>query len=126
MRIEKFLVWFTGAFFLVYGISFALFPHSLSNMVTGGVPTTTSGLIDMRATYGGMAIAVGLLILLLGSKESTLKLGLLSVILVLMGMATTRTIGFFIDGNPNSLMTIYLVAEIVPSIIALVLYRRLE
>ncbi|MEM8498058.1 MAG: DUF4345 domain-containing protein [Pseudomonadota bacterium] len=125
MKIDKILVQLAGAFFLAYGFMFALDPELFSNMVTDSVPSTSSGLIDMRATYGGMSIAVGCLMLLLASNATSLKLGLISVALVLLGMACTRTIGIIVDGNPNNLMYIYLVAELVPSIIAIALYRRL-
>lgn len=124
MKFEKILVQLTAAFFLVYGLIFAIHPASLSDMVTGSAPSTTSGLIDMRATYGGMSAAVGILMLLLAKNQSTLRLGLLSVILVLLGMALARTIGIVVDGAPNNLMYVYLVAEIVPSLIALKLYLR--
>lgn len=125
MKFEKILVQLTAVFFLVYGLLFALSPGSLSSMVTGGVPATTSGLIDMRATYGGMSIAVGILMLLLANNQSTLRLGLLSVIVVLLGMALARTIGIVVDGAPNNLMYVYLVAELVPSLVALKLYLRM-
>ena len=72
-----------------------------------------------------MAIAVGCLMLLLANNAKTLSLGLLAMIAVLLSMAFTRTIGIIVDGNPNKLMYIYLAAEIVPSIIAIVLYRRM-
>ena len=124
MKIEKILIWLTAAFFLVYGLLFTLFPGELSNFVTGSVPGTTSGLIDMRSTYGGMSIAVGVLMFLLGANERTIKLGLLSVFVVLAGMAISRIVGIIVDGSPNKLMTIYLVAEIVTATIAIVLYRN--
>lgn len=126
MKIAKILVQLTAVFFLAYGLMFALCPGSLSGMVTGSVPSTTSGLIDMRATYGGMSIAVGLMMLLLANHQSTLRLGLLSVVVVLLGMASARTLGIIADGTPNNLMYAYLVAELVPSIIAIELYRRRE
>lgn len=126
MRIEKILVQLTAVFFLVYGFMFALYPGVFSNLVTDGVPSTASGLIDMRATYGGMSIAVGCLMLLLAKNSATLRLGLLSVALVLLGMASARILGIVVDGNPNNLMYVYLAAEIVPSAIALWLYARMN
>lgn len=126
MYFPRLLVQFTGAFFLAYGCAFALFPAGLSMFVTGAVPDTSSGMIDMRATYGGMSIAVGAMLFLLAGKQRTLRFGLLSVALVLLGMAVTRVVGIVLDGNPNTLMFVYLVAEIVPSIIALLLYRGMD
>lgn len=125
MRAEKTLVQLVAVFFLAYGFMFSLHPELFSNMVTGGVPSTSSGLIDMRATYGGMSIAVGCLMLLLARNRATLKLGLMSVVLVLLGMAAARTLGIIVDGNPNNLMYIYLLAELVPSLVAIALYLRI-
>ncbi len=125
MSLEKLLVQFTAAFFLIYGCMFALLPTTLADWVTGAAPTTSSGLIDMRATYGGMSIAVGIIMLLLASKHTTLRLGLLSVAIVLLGMASARALGIIADGSPNNLMYVYLAAEIVPSIVAIALYRRM-
>ena len=63
--------------------------------------------------------------LVLANNAKTLSLGLLAVIAILLGMAFTRAIGIMVDGNPNRLMYIYLAAEIVPSIVAIVLFRRM-
>ncbi|MFK7733735.1 MAG: DUF4345 domain-containing protein [Pseudomonadales bacterium] len=123
---EKILVQLTAVFFLAYGLMFTLYPVFFSNLVTDNNPATTSGLIDMRATYGGMSIAVGFMMFVLARNSSTLKLGLLSVITVLLGMASSRLLGIIVDGSPNNLMFIYLIAEIVPSLIAIVLYRRIS
>jgi hypothetical protein len=124
MKIEKILIWFTAAVFLAYGFLFALFPGSLSNFVTGSVPASSTGLTDMRATYGGMSISVGVLMFLLGANERTIKLGLLSVIVVLLAMALTRTLGMIVDGSPNQMMNIYLLLEVIPAAVAIVLYRK--
>ena len=125
MKIEKIFVLFTAAFFFVYGVLFALFPSSLAENVTGSVPGTASGLIDMRATYGGMSIAMGVVMFLLANNQETLRLGLLTVIAALLGMAASRTLGLIVDGNPNKLMYVYLIAEVVLSIVAVLLYRRI-
>lgn len=126
MKIERILIWLTAGFFLAYGILFTIFPDLFADLVTGSIPTTESGLIDMRATYGGMSIAVALLMFLLAKNENTLPLGLVSIIIVLLGMAAARTLGIIIDGNPNTLMYVYLVAEIIPASLAIFLYKRLE
>jgi len=125
MKIEKLLVQLTAVFFLIYGVMFTFYPGIFSNIVTGGIPSTSSGFIDMRATYGGLSFAVGVLILLLSRNNGTLKLGLLSVAVVLLSMAAARTLGIIADGNPNKLMYIYLAAEVVPSLLAIVFYHRM-
>ena len=80
---------------------------------------TSSGNIDLRATYGGMSVGVGLILFALGLRDHTIKLGLISVIFLMIGMALGRTIGIVIDGSPNNLMLIYLGLELGTGALAL-------
>jgi len=64
----------------------------------------------MRSTYGGMSIAVGILLFLV--SRTHLKLGLSGVLIMMASMAITRTCGIFIDGSANNLMFIYLALEV--------------
>jgi hypothetical protein len=108
----KFVVTLTAIIFVLYGFGFAVSPESMSDLVTGGFPVTKSGLIDMRSTYGGLSIAVGALLWNLTRRSELLPLGLRAVAIIMGAMATTRTIGFVVDGSPNPTMWAFLVAEI--------------
>ena len=121
MNTAKFLVYATGAFFVIYGIAFTFFPVEMATLVTGSSPSTPSGVIDLRATYGGMSIAVGIIVLVLGSNAELVALGLLVVAVVLSAMASTRILGIMLDGEPNPVMYIYLAAEVLGSGAALYL-----
>ena len=122
----KVLIWATGNFFIFYGVVFALFPAEAAVFVTDGSPDTTSALIDMRATYGGMSIAVGATILLLGSRPELLDFALLVTGVILLGMAAGRTLGIVIDGEPNTVMYLYLVAEVLFGVTALALRHTVK
>ncbi|WP_195758360.1 DUF4345 domain-containing protein [Kangiella sp. HZ709] len=126
MKLAKTIIWINALIFVVYGIIFLLIPVESSNWVIDTSPSTTSGLIDMRATYGGLTIAVGIIFYLLASQEATLRLGLISVIVALVSMAVTRFIGIIVDGNPNPTMLIYLVLEIVFAVVGLFAFIRLN
>jgi hypothetical protein len=52
-------------------------PETLSEMVAGSTPATTSGMIDIRATYRGASIGTGLLLGSLASNSLGLKPGLI-------------------------------------------------
>ena len=119
----KILVWAVGLFFIVYGALFALIPAEVAILVTDAAPATSSALIDMRATYGGMSIAVGVTILLLASRSELVGIALLVVGVILLGMAAGRVLGMIIDGAPNAVMYIYLVAEVLFGVAALALRR---
>ncbi len=126
MNTSKFLVCATGFFFVIYGIAFTFFPVDMSVFVTGGTPSTPSGIIDLRATYGGMSIAMGITILMLGVNSELVSLGLLVSAIVLLAMAGARTLGIILDGKPNPLMYIYLAAELSFASFALYLRKRGE
>ena len=122
MNTSNFLVCATGFFFVLYGVAFTFFPVEMSSLVTGASPSTSSGIIDLRATYGGMSIAMGVTILMLGVDSDLVSLGLLVTAVVLLAMAGARTLGIILDGTPNPIMYIYLAAEL--SFAGLALYMR--
>ena len=113
MKLQQLLLGLNSLFFAVYGLGFALFPEALSTFVTDTTPMSTSGLIDMRATYGGMSIAIGVIFWLLAKETATARLGIIALIIVMAGMASGRLVGILFDGNPNGIMYLYLAAEIV-------------
>ena len=122
-RIASAVVWIAGLFFVLYGVAFTFAPVDMAAWVTGDAPGTPSAAIDMRATYGGMSIAVGLSILLLGLRTATVSLGLLIIAIVLLAMAAARLLGIALDGSPNGLMLLYLVLEVVGAALALFVRR---
>jgi hypothetical protein len=107
----RILAFVGSGFFVLYGFAFAIAPFELAGLVTGGTPATSSGLIDMRSTYGGMSIAMGIVLALLAQRDNTLRTSIVALLVVMVAMATTRVAGFVIDGLPNSVMYIYLALE---------------
>ena len=112
MTIQAVIVRITAVVFTFYGIGFVVAPELLSQCVTGAIPASASGLIDMRATYGGMSVAVGVLLFVLSSKRGSIENGLLGVIILMLCMASGRIYGIAVDGSANMLMYIYLAIEI--------------
>jgi hypothetical protein len=117
------LIWLNAVFFVVYGLAFVFAPEVLGRTITGSAPGTSSGLIDMRATYGGMSVAVGLAFAWLARSESTRALGLYSIALVMFCMASSRLVGIVADGDANPIMYAYLAAELVVLVLALLAAR---
>ncbi|MEH6345490.1 MAG: DUF4345 family protein [Bermanella sp.] len=125
MNSSKLLVVLTAFIFLIYGMLFVLFPVQLLELVANGVVTSASAVIDMRATYGGMSVAVGFILLLLAKSEETIKVGLMSVFLLMVSMAIGRMVGILIDQNPNVMMYVYLALEIINSVLSAFLLKAL-
>ena len=112
MTIQAVIVRITAAVFTFYGIGFVVAPELLSQFVTGAIPASASGLIDMRATYGGMSVAAGVLLFILSSKRGSIENGLLGVIIFMLCMASGRIYGIVVDGSANMMMYIYLAIEV--------------
>lgn len=121
---DKILVILTAAIFFVYGLIFVLFPVEMLQIILQVSLNTSSGIIDIRATYGGMSIAIGVILYLLATNENTLRVGLISVSILMLSMAFGRLIGMVLDGSPNIFMYIYLALELVASSFAIFLLKR--
>ncbi len=124
MSIEVVIVRLNGLVFLLYGLAFAVCPQVLSRLVADTAPGTVSGLVDMRASYGGMSVAVGALLLVLASGRDTLRQGLAGVVLLMLCMASGRLLGMAVDGTGNLVMSAYLALEVFMAMIALWLLVR--
>ncbi|EPO0014314.1 DUF4345 domain-containing protein [Vibrio alginolyticus] len=120
---SKLLVYLTALFFLLYGAIFAVFPVDMANLITGSSPNSTSATIDFRATYGGAQFAIGLALILVFKIKQDVTLALIIVAITLLSMAFGRLIGILLDGQPNTLMYVYLVAELVFGLLALYLRK---
>jgi hypothetical protein len=125
MRLARLLLWLNAIVFVIYGIGFVLAPASLAEFVTGSSPETSSGLMDMRATYGGLCLAIGLAFAWFARHDATVRTGLVVVAIVMACMAGGRTLGFVVDGGPNTLMILYLALEFLVVTLALWALRGL-
>ena len=124
MTLPAILLWLNSAIFVGYGIAFSLAPEAMSTLVTGAAPTTASGLIDMRSTYGGMSIGLGILLGLAARSATSHPLGLRGVVAVMVGMASSRLLGLLVDGDANAAMYLYLALEISVAALAIWALRR--
>jgi hypothetical protein len=117
MKFARILLLLGSGIFALYGLLFSIAPVELARLVTGDAPSSPSALIDMRATYGGMSIAVGMILMLLALKEETIRIGVVSLLLVMVCMAATRIVGIAVDGDANIAMYFYLGLEIVAAVL---------
>ncbi len=120
----KSLILLNSVVFLLFGLSFIFLPEILSLYITDSTPTTTSGITDMRATYGGISLGFALFLSITSRKPHLFSLGTKAIILVVGGMAFGRIIGMIQDGSPNEMMYINLVLEMIIVIIGLVLLSK--
>jgi len=119
MSASRSLVLLTGLIFFVYGVGFIVAPAFLSQLVLDAVPGSRPAITDMRATYGGLSVAVGAMLFLL--SRSDVRFGLLAVLLLMVCMAAGRGYGLYVDGEGSTIMYVYLFLEALVAMLAAML-----
>lgn len=112
MKFAMNLLRINSVLFVAFGCCFVAAPEIFAAALTGTEPSTSSALIDMRATYGGMALGIGLVFWFFARQRETVYAGLVGSILVLGATAMARTVGFVADGSPNAFMLLLFAAEL--------------
>lgn len=126
MRLSRTLLWINCVLFFMFGLAFALAPAWFATLFTGTAPSTSSALIDMRAIYGGVALALVFLFAQCARNDIYLKLGMQTVLAVMFGLAVTRSIGIALDGGPNVMIWLLLASEVFMAALALFALKQLE
>ncbi len=106
------LLWIVCVSFVGFGLAFTFVPKEVAELVTGTAPSEPSGLIDMRATYGGVAIGMGVFLGLCARRREWTRVGLIFSMLVLAAIGAARIVGIVADGSPNGFMLAFLALEI--------------
>ena len=83
------------------GGAFLLHPVEMTALV-GIELTETVSLSDVRAVYGGLELGAALVLALLATNASTLRLGLMAQIAFFSGLVVGRVASLAADGPPNS------------------------
>lgn len=111
--------------FIFYGLGFIVFPISLFEHLTGFALINGPASIDVRATYGGLSVAMGFMIFWVYKQPNGLRYALGFIVVAMLMMAFGRLVGFVVDGNPNSMMQIYLLMELGSAMLAVFLARKI-
>ncbi|MCR9094606.1 MAG: DUF4345 domain-containing protein [bacterium] len=117
------LVWLNAGLFFFYGLLFVVAPEVVATAITEGAPQTSAAKIDFRATYGGMTVAVGLLLAALARDPALHRVGLRGVLVLMLCMAGGRTIGIVTEGGPNVWMWLFLAGELAVAAAAFAILR---
>jgi hypothetical protein len=112
-----------GLMWVVYGIYLAAVPQVLSS--TAGVAATTlTGLIELRAMYGGLEIAVGAFALTAAWVPGMLRSGLLAMGFACAGLGVTRLLSATVAGEFSTYTRQGLALELTLTVLALWLFFR--
>ena len=111
MRIVAVLLWLNVVVFSLYGLAFILFPKELSLVVLNAMPASDAALVDVRATYGGANLGIGLFLGYLSISKLTFRHALQAVFVINLCMALSRGYGLFLAQSQSNIMFVYLGLE---------------
>jgi len=107
--------------FLYYG-SLGLVNPAATVFPLGITVDSAAATTEIRATYGGLLIGIGLFLFYAGYAEN--KVGLVSFVLMISAIGLTRLYGIYSDGSNSTIQWTLLTMEVVPAAIALALLAR--
>jgi hypothetical protein len=111
--------------FVLIGVGFLIAPVSWASVVEIALPTATAR-TDLRATYGGFDLGVGLFFGLCALRLEWIRPGLAALGLAAAGFGGGRLLGIVIEGSASPLMGIFVMLELTTAGLAFVLLRRLR
>ncbi|HEY2809017.1 MAG TPA: DUF4345 family protein [Steroidobacteraceae bacterium] len=112
-----------GLMWLVYGVYLLAAPQALA--ATAGVAATnTTGLIELRAMYGGLEMAVGAFALAAAVLPGMLRSGLLAMGLACAGLGVTRLFSAVAAAEFSTYTRQGLALELTLAVLALWLLQR--
>jgi hypothetical protein len=80
--------------------------------VLGRPHTTTSQMINLRASWGGPVVGLGVFVAWVPSIRPWRRSGLGFLAALMAGIAAARAVGFVLDGHPDALQWVWMTAEI--------------
>lgn len=112
-----------AAMFIGYGLYCFFVPEKVGNLA-GLQAQSADGRVELRAMYGGLQTAVGVLALC-GLLRPALQLpALTGLFFIFTGLACARVLGVFMDDGTGSYTTGVIALEVVFALVAFVLLRR--
>lgn len=86
---------------------------------------TVSQQINMRASWGGAVLGLGLFVLWMPPLQPRATFALRLVLCFMVGVGAARLVGFALDGRPDTMQWVWIIAEALIAVAcALALARR--
>ncbi len=123
MSLAQYYVAIAGIVAIAGGAAYLLFPVSMAALTELELPSA-SAVIDIRASYGGQLIGLGVFALAVSRRRELVVFGLLFVAAGLGGTGLGRLAGAIIEGTLPALMVPLLLFELGVPALALVLAMR--
>ncbi|QBY05435.1 DUF4345 domain-containing protein [Thalassotalea sp. HSM 43] len=124
MALDKAFVMVMALAFLLFAVAFILAPEYALTLTTGQTLTSATAIVDLRATYGGLSLAIAILLFWLLAKQQLLPIALIAVLTLMLAMAATRLIGLLLMPDAAIIMYVYFILEVAAVLTASWLLRR--
>jgi len=115
----------TGLMFFIHGLICFIHPATIG-IESGLAMPTTSSVIEVRAEYGGLPMALGLFFLAAALKKIQVRTGLLVMVTALGGYASARVVAVLISGQLDSYNLAAIAYEVISVFLGLWALRRLR
>jgi uncharacterized protein DUF4345 len=123
MRGARIFLGFSTLVWLPYGL-FCFFQPGYLHDAAGVAIASTTGRIELRAMYGGLQAAIGLLALGGMIRTTLTRPALTTLAFLCAGLASTRTLGALVDGELSSYTAMALMLEWTSTVVAARLLRK--
>jgi hypothetical protein len=125
MKLGKTLLIGSAIIFVLVGIAFLFVPQQYAAVLEISALTPLAR-TDLRATYGGLELGIGIFLLLCLVRRGWMEPGLWALGLATGGFAIGRLIGFALERSVPPLMLGFLVIEVLVASLSFLCLRRVR
>ena len=116
MLLSRILLAVTGLVFFVHGLVCFIHPATIG-LESGLAMPTPSSVIEVRAEYGGLPIALGLFFLAAALQKIQVRTGLIVMLTVVTGYASSRIVALAMMGQPDQYNTAAIIYEVTTALL---------
>ena len=116
MLFSRILLAVTGLVFFVHGLVCFIHPATIG-LESGLAMPTPSSVIEVRAEYGGLPIALGLFFLAAALQKIQVRTGLIVMLTVVTGYASSRIVALAMMGQPDQYNTAAIIYEVTTALL---------
>jgi len=123
MLLPRILLAVTGLVFFVHGLVCFIHPATIG-IESGLAMPTPSSVIEVRAEYGGLPIALGLYFLAAALQKIEVRTGLIVMLTATAGYATSRILAVAMMGQLDQYNTAAILYEVTTALLSLWALKR--